>query len=504
MIVRLSPLLLATLVACGSKTPPPEPTPDASPTTETSAASATATSAPDVTPAATTRFFLLRLTLPQGIPLKGLLKVTAPAAATLDIPLQGLKDGALSEVVVSDTSLTFVFLPPGAPPAAANRFKAELKGDAFEGAVTVGETSIPIRLTAVAGPEALVAQRPQTPKPPLPYPTEELRVETQGGGLGCTLSLPATPGPYGAVIMLTGSGVQDRDETIFDHKPFFVIADALARGGVASVRCDDRGAGQSAGDPAQVDAAVFVADTEAVLAAVRKRPEIDPLRIGLFGHSEGGMTAAAVAKKPENRIAFVVTLAGPAQSGREILVRQNRDVILEQGAKASAADAIERAVDTYFAAIVAAADDKDPAVALAAKALAETVSGAIEGEATPENSVSALTSNFEGLARQKWLKGFLSATPAADLAAANVPLLALFGEKDVQVRAPENSAALQAAFASIKGADLTIHVVSGANHLFQDAKTGALVEYDEIDQTIAPSTLTLIVDWVAKHTGAKP
>ena len=512
---HLIPLLVSFVAACGSKQPatpdaeaPAAPAESVPPDAATPAAppdAAAPAAPPDATlPAPASTYYLGRMSLPQGIPVKMLVTVTG-ASATLDVPLQHLVAAPLTAVVTDDSTIAFDFLPKGAPAAATNHFKAAKQADgSFDGTVTIGDAHLPIRFTVAAGPEALVAQRPQTPQPPFAYKNEELRVQaTPDVALGCTLTLPATPGPYGAVLMLTGSGVQDRDETIFDHKPFLVIADALAKAGVASVRCDDRGAGQSGGDPSAVDADVFVADAEAVLAAVRLRPEIDPLHIGVLGHSEGGMTAAALVKKPDNHIAFVVTMSGPAQTGRQILARQNRDLVLAQGAKAAAADAIEKAVDAYFGAVAAAPSGDDPAVAAAAKSAAEIVNGTIEGEVAPQLSVSALTSTFTALARQKWLKGFVAADPAHDLAHTSVPILALFGEKDTQVRAPENVAALQSAFADVKDADLTIKVIPGANHLYQDATTGAVAEYDEIEQTINPATLGLMVDWIAHHAGAK-
>jgi len=494
--VRARALLVLVLVACSKG----GDAPDATATPAPDATMTTAPTAPETT--AGPRYLLGRLTLPQGLPLKLLVTATSPSAATLDIPLQGLAGGPLTEVVIGDDEVRFTLTPPGAPAAAANRFAAKRVAGReparWEGEVVAPGTTIPFSLVEVAGPEALVAVRPQTPKPPYPYATEDVRIAVTGAELGCTLSLPTPKAPLPAVLFLTGSGLQDRDETIFDHKPFAVLADALARAGIASLRCDDRGAGQSSGDPQAVDASVFAADAEAALAWLRGRIELDAHRLGLIGHSEGGMTAAAVAKKPDNRVAFVVMLAGPGLTGREILVRQNADLVIEQGVKAEARDAVLRAVDVYFLAIE---EGRPPEVVeAAAKALAEIVHGALVEPAGAQESVEMLTANFAALAKMTWLRGFLAARPAQDLAASAATVLALFGDKDIQVRAADNAAALRAAFEATGKVNATIEIVEGKNHLFQQAATGALAEYDEIEVTMDPRVVERVVAWIGAQS----
>ncbi|MCC6623585.1 MAG: alpha/beta fold hydrolase [Deltaproteobacteria bacterium] len=501
--MRAVVVVACALVGCSKSADAPDAAVTAGPDVTTTTAATTATSAvPDA--AATPRHLLGRLTLPQGIPLKLLVTATSPTAATLDIPLQGLTAGALTDVAIGDDEVRFTFAPPGAPATAANRFTARRVAGAaparWEGEVAAAGVTMPLVLTEVAGPEALVGARPQTPRPPFPYATEDVRIAVAGAELGCTLSLPTPKAPLTAVLFLTGSGVQDRDETIFEHKPFLVLADALARAGIASLRCDDRGAGQSSGDPQAADATVFIADAEAALAWLRGRIEIDADRIGLLGHSEGGMTAAAVARKADNRVAFVVSLAGPGLTGREVLVRQNRDLLIQQGVKPDARDAVERAVDAYFLSVEQQRPEAD--VQAAAKALAELVHASLQETAGPQESVELMTANFAALAKMTWLRGFLAARPAEDLAAARADVLALFGGKDTQVHAADNAAALEAAAKATGKTNVTIEILDGRNHLFQEAATGALAEYDEIEQTMDPRVVERIVSWIGARGGA--
>jgi len=480
--------------------------PTAAPTTATPADVTSA--ATDAAPAAK-RYLLGRMELPSGLPLKLLVTFTSPSEATLDIPLQGLREGQLVDVALGDDVVRFTFRPPGAPPDGGNRFEARRVPDEADaagkparwaGEVKDSGIAIPITFTEVAGPEALVASRPQTPKPPWPYQTEDVRVKVDGAELGCTLILPKPTKPLPAVLLLTGSGVQDRDETLFEHKPFLVLADALARTGIASLRCDDRGAGQSSGDPQVVDAQILASDARAALAWMKGRIELDARALGVIGHSEGGMTAAALARQPDSGVAFIVTLAGPMVSGRHLLVRQNRDLLVSQGVKASAREALEQAIEAYFLTIEE--DRGDEAIKAAARKLAELADAETDPAATKQ-PVEAVAANFEALAKSPWLRGFVRSRPAEDVAAARVPALVLFGSKDVQVDAVENKAALEESLQKTGKADVTLVVVEGANHLFQSATTGAIAEYDTIEETMAPATVKQVVEWVAKLTGTK-
>jgi hypothetical protein len=450
-----------------------------------------------------------KVDLPGGIPLSVHLRleVTTPAAGadaaapsatgTVDIPLQHVRAMALSEVSLADDTLAFKLLPPGAPPTQAASFtaKREPSGDRYVGTLSQGGQSFPFSAERVRGPEDFTVRRPQTPAAPFPYTTETLEVKVADATLGCTFTRPSDPGKVPAVLLLTGSGAQDRDETIFEHKPFLVLADALTRGGLAVLRCDDRGVGASTGSLEKADLETFVADAKALLATLRKRPDVDAKKVGALGHSEGGMVVAYLARAKS--IAFGITLSGPALTGRQILVRQNKDLILGQGGSEDEATRVAEAVDHYFAGVV----DKAPADELRrrAEAVIDT-SDAVEkakGQATPPRD--AQVEKTLALSQSPWFISFLAADPAQELArAAGVPVLALFGEKDTQVRAVDNAQALRGIADAKK--ELTVEVVADANHLFQKATTGAISEYADLEETMMPTVIERIVGWTREAT----
>jgi uncharacterized protein len=327
--------------------------------------------------------------------------------------------------------------------------------------------------------------RPQTPKPPFPYRAEDVSFDSAPGvRLAGTLTLPPGKGPFPAVVLITGSGAQDRDETLWEHKPFLVLADALSRRGIAVLRDDDRGFAKSTGDFATATSTDFAADTEAALAYLRTRPEIDATRTGLIGHSEGGMIGPMVAVD-DPRVAFVVMMAGPGASARELLVAQREAVARTAGLSPEAVARNEAVIDRVEKALAAS---KDPAQAQAdaAKVLTDTGMAPAAAAATAKQMGSA------------WYRWFIAYDPRPTLAKLRVPVLALNGDKDVQVVSKQNLPAIREALKD--NPDATVVELPGLNHLFQTANTGAPLEYVRIEETMSPAALDLITDWVLKHT----
>jgi hypothetical protein len=304
-----------------------------------------------------------------------------------------------------------------------------------------------------------------------------------GVRLAGTLTLPPGPGPFPAAVLITGSGAQDRDEALMGHRPFMVLADALTRRGIAVLRTDDRGFAKSTGDFAKATSEDFAADTAAAVAFLRSRREIDARRIGLIGHSEGGMIGPMVAVA-DPRIAFVVMLAGPGVPTRELLVAQRAAVARSAGI---AADAITRNEQIMGQVEAALAQDKtlNQAEADAASVLVEAGMPATNADAT----VRQLTS--------PWYKWFIAYDPRPTLAKVRVPVLALNGDKDVQVVSKQNLPAIREALKA--NPDAKVVELAGLNHLFQTAGTGGPAEYARIEETIAPAALNLIADWVVDH-----
>jgi pimeloyl-ACP methyl ester carboxylesterase len=327
--------------------------------------------------------------------------------------------------------------------------------------------------------------RPQTPKPPFPYRAEDVSFDSAPGvRLAGTFTLPKGKGPFPAAVLITGSGAQDRDETIMDHKPFMVLADALTRRGIAVLRTDDRGFARSTGDFAKATSEDFAADAEAAVGYLAGRPEIDARRIGLIGHSEGGIIGPMVAVA-DPRVAFVVMLAGPGVPSRELMTAQREAVARTAGLPPEAVARNEAVIGRVEAAL---AQGKDTAQAEADAAKVLTDAGMPAAGAA--QTVRQLSS--------PWYRWFIAYDPRPTLRKLRVPVLALNGDKDVQVVAAQNLPSIREALKDDPKA--AVVELPGLNHLFQTADTGAPSEYARIEETIAPAALRLVGDWVVKVT----
>jgi len=359
-------------------------------------------------------------------------------------------------------------------------------GGTWTGTWTQGAGSLPLILRRAANAvEPAGPNRPQTPQPPFPYAAEDVTFSNAGAGitLAGTLTVPEGTGPFPAVVLLTGSGSQDRDETIFDHKPFTVWADALTRRGIAVLRYDDRGVGGSGGGGPNETTADFATDAAAAIAYLQTRAEIDPARIGLMGHSEGGATAP-LAVQNGAPAAFVVMLAGPAVSGAEIITEQVALIAAASGRTPDQVAEARRVQGRIMAAVVANKDD-GPAAAEAAAALL------IDAGMAPEQARESAAPMTSG-----WYRYFVAYDPGPALAALTVPVLAVYADKDLQVPAAADAEALRRVQPSAE-----IVILPGLNHLMQTATTGLPSEYGTIEETVSPLALATVTDWVVKVTG---
>ncbi len=344
--------------------------------------------------------------------------------------------------------------------------------------------------------EAVPPRRPQEPQPPFPYRCEEVAFDGRDGAatLHGTLTLPAGEGPFPALVLVTGSGTQNRDEEVFGHKPFLVLADFLTRRGVAVLRYDDRSYGASREEQARLQGTTTLDLTEDALGAfdfLRSHGAIDSARIGIGGHSEGG-TIALFAAAREPRVAFVVSLAGMFVRGAELLAEQNRAALVDAGVPQETADAYGRALERLYAAWI----ERTPAelAAQRTRLLAE----ATAGEALPEPLRRNLDAVIDA-AQQPWFDRFVRLDPSE--AAARLgdrPCLALNGAKDRQVDAAQNLGRLQR-LTQGRPAVETIRY-EGLNHLFQPCTTGAVSEYAAIETTISPAVLADLAAWLQRTT----
>lgn len=351
-------------------------------------------------------------------------------------------------------------------------------------------------------------RRPQHPTGDVPYaqeevafghdPSEDLAASFRVGGgapvtLSGTLTIPAGDGPHPAAVMITGSGPQDRDESLLGHKPFLVIADHLSRRGVAVLRFDDRGTAASTGDFAMATSADFAEDARAALRYLRTRDDIDHARVGLIGHSEGGAVAPMVAAGPDaDMVHFAVLIAPPSVKLREVLARQSELIGLAEGGDAEAVarnvEISQRAID----AVVASPDD-----AAARKAALKKIAAEYRAK-FPEEAPETIDS---ALARidTPWMRWLLDYDPAPSLQKTECEVLAMFGGKDLQVDPAQNRPPLEAALAD-RTKPAKVVTVRGVNHLFQHTETGRPSEYGELEETFAPEALQLMQEWIAAVT----
>jgi pimeloyl-ACP methyl ester carboxylesterase len=330
------------------------------------------------------------------------------------------------------------------------------------------------------------AARPQYPTPPLPYDAEEATVVSGEVKLAGTFTHPKQAGPFATILLVTGSGPQDRDETVFDQKPFLVISDYLTRAGYAVLRLDDRGTAKSAGTFATAGLAEFTDDALAAVAWLKARPDVNGKRIGILGHSEGGMVGPLAAVRSED-VAFVIMLAGPAQPFDELMAEQAAGMMRAGGAPEALIEADLEIGRQAFAVL-----RQEPDNAKARQRLQQVA-------AEWKTKQPQLAEQFEaGTARLLTPEiRSLFAYPAAEtLAKLRCPVLALYGGKDLQVPADSNLRAAAAAFAAGHVPSFTLVKLPGLNHLFQTAKTGSVIEYAQSEETISPRALETIAAWL--------
>jgi pimeloyl-ACP methyl ester carboxylesterase len=410
--------------------------------------------------------------------------------ASLASPDQGANNLPISAIDLKGGVLTFESKLLGAKYTG----KKSKEGTGFDGQFIQGGVKMPLLLKKTD--KVSVLSRPQMPRPPFPYRSEDVKYENKAGGvtLAGTLTLPPGPGPFPAAILITGSGAQDRDETILGHKPFLVLADALSRRGIAVLRVDDRGVGGSTGSTADSTSTDFAGDALAGVAFLKGRKGIDPRRIGLVGHSEGGIIAPIAASRSAD-VAFIVLMAGTGLPGAEILKAQGLLIWKAEGLSDSE---LKMARDSQQRVIEILSKEKDQAASRQKLAAARKEMLAAMPEVArkaTEDSGAMSEAAMDGW-NNAWFRSFLTYDPREALRTVRCPVLAINGEKDLQVPAGENLAEIRKALESGGNRDVRTISFAGLNHLFQPCKTGSPSEYARIEVTIAPEVLKAIGDWI--------
>lgn len=410
--------------------------------------------------------------------------------ATMDSPDQGAYALPVSEVACDEEMVRFAV---GIIPAL---YEGELSedGQRLTGEWKQGGGALPLELEL--GEDTLILNRPQEPQPPFPYAEDEVSYENREAGitLAGTLTYPETGGPYPAVLLISGSGLQDRNEAIMGHKPFLVLADYLTRLGIAVLRVDDRGIGGSTGGHSMPTSEDFAGDVITGVKYLKSRPEIDSLRIGLIGHSEGGIIAPMVASRSED-IAFIVLLAGTGVPGDEILYKQGAEILVAEGLDEKT-QAVQRETQERIFAILREEKDDRRATRLVESLLIEQIEKLDTNEAAAMGDSQAAAEIQAKQAVSPWMRFFIDYDPAPALSKVKCPVLALIGEKDLQVDADQNLPTIEAALKSGGNRNYTVKALPGLNHLFQTAETGSPSEYATIEETMAPDVLKLVGDWI--------
>ena len=345
----------------------------------------------------------------------------------------------------------------------------------------------------------LAAERPQEPQGALPYRSQEVRFKNPRAGieLAGTLTLPPGEGVYPAVVLMTGSGPQDRDETVAGHKPFLVLADHLTRQGMAVLRYDDRGVGASTGEFGTATMLDFVSDAQAAVEFLQARRDIDGSRIGLAGHSEGGMVVTQVALELPDQIASLVLLATPGLNGEEIFYLQDATQQRVRGLDETTIARNRQRKEQLFAVLKA-----EPNLSSAADQL-RAVRRAMSLTENEQTALAAGGVNLDEMINQQIrllnndaTRFFLNYDPLPALSRMNMPILAVIGENDLQVPPEENLPLIEAALSSGVCPRYEVKKLSGLNHLFQTSQTGLPDEYGQIRETIAPAALVVISEWI--------
>lgn len=396
--------------------------------------------------------------------------------STLDVPAQGAFDVLVDKTEFYQGKLDLRMDAMNAT------YSGELKDLAIEGSFTQHGMSFPLNLER-AVKEAKQA-RPQDPKPPFNYKAEDVTFVNpkEGNTLAGTLTLPEGEGPFPAVVLVSGSGQQNRDEELMNHRPFWVIADYLSRHGVAVLRYDDRGMGDSTGEVENATTLDFSYDADAAFDFLRNRKEINVSKVGILGHSEGGIINFMVAaRRPE--VAFLVSLAGPAVKGVDVLKEQQKAILRAQGMTEEMIQFSANANAQLFD-IIEASSSRVEADSL----MRQLVKGWGYNEELTEQTVGQLTS--------AWMYYFLKYDPTEAIVKTNCPALMLNGSKDLQVIASQNIPAYEKIIADYGKTNLTVREMPDLNHLFQHCETGAPAEYATIEETISEEVLERIVQFV--------
>lgn len=413
-------------------------------------------------------------------------------AVTFDSPDQGAKGIPTEQVSFKDNMLAWAI------PQAGIRYSGKFENNAIKGTFTQGDGSLPLDFTREAV-KVVVAKKPQEPKAPFPYKAEDVTFKNDMAGvvLAGTLTIPNTPGPHPAVILITGSGAQNRDEEILGHKPFMVLADYLTKNGIAVLRYDDRGIAKSTGDFAAATTADFATDAQAAFAYMKTRKEINSKKLGFAGHSEGGSVAAmAAAANPE--VNYIVLIAGSILPGDQQMLMQNYILGKANGmpeAELTKLGLINRKVYD----VIKQETSLNVMKTKIAAVMNTDLKPILLKQGITEPDIAQYVEVQSRELASPWYSAFIKGNPGAALEKVKCPILAINGSVDLQVEPKANLAAVEKAGVKAGNKNVRVIEMQGLNHLMQESKTGKPAEYGEIQQTFSPLAMEAIGTWIKEQ-----
>ncbi len=419
-------------------------------------------------------------------------KTVAGYTATMDSPDQGAKDIPMSKTSYENSVLKIEM--------AAAQIEYSGKPDSINQIVGIfkqaGQT-FPMNLSRKTI-EKVVQKRPQEPVKPYPYYSEEVTFENSKDKitLAGTLTLPKKEGKFPVVILITGSGPQNRDEELMGHKPFLVLSDYLTRKGIGVLRYDDRGTNASTGDFTKATTNDFATDVVAAINYLKTRKDIELKNIGLIGHSGGGIIAPMVSVNCKD-VAFIVLMAGTGILGGEILLHQQELIGRDGGMTEEDIKKTLHYNKVIFKLINNSTDSAKLRIELT-DYIKLNIKDFPEMEIPKDASESSIINRQLAQLTSPWMQNFIKHNPAPMLEKVKCPVLAIIGSKDMEVPAKENLPAIEKALKKSGNKKYTVNEMSGLNHLFQECKTGMPKEYSEIEQTISPVALETISNWIKK------
>jgi pimeloyl-ACP methyl ester carboxylesterase len=434
----------------------------------------------------------------QGMKLRldfNIVKKDSAYSATMDSPDQSAFGIPMTSVIYANQELVLTL------DAAKIIYKARLENEVLNGEFTQAGNSLPLEMTRNII-EKKVDKKPQDPKLPVPYSEEEVFFFNQSANvkLAGTLTYPKlkpnSTQQFPAIVLISGSGPQNRDEELLGHKPFLVLADYFTRKGYAVLRFDDRGTGKSTGDFSLATTEDFASDVESAVKFMQHHFVVNPTKIGLMGHSEGGVIAPMVTANPSNSIAFIVLLAGTGIKGDSLLMLQQALIAKAEGMNPALLKENQQLNRDLFQLVNLHTDEKALNNAVEAYFEQHPINAQLLAETG--QSLDEFQQTLRSQLLNPWMRYFLRLDPQIALKKVTCPVLAINGSKDLQVPAEQNIPAIKAAVESNGNKHVTVEILPNLNHLFQTCKTGSPNEYATLEETFSTDALKVIAKWMNK------